>query len=371
MFRPATTIGLILIGLVSMPAIPLSAEDQKPFDTSYIAPDSFFTIVVRPARLLNYVAKEKAATLVETIRKETSLDPRTMDEFIVDFGKFAENKTPLNDDDHIAILARFTKPFDRDAFLNKFPGSKQPATHDGKEFYPGEGGSQPGLFIPNDSSFVLAKNERLKQTMSQPHSMNTMVSRLRKAGRDYDLLMIADVDSARTLITDFLRMAAAAGLGEFKPGQYVEKVDAVKLRAKLSEDIPLTIDVDTINEEAADEIKGVCAGLLLLGKTMWSGMREGLLDADPDKEMAKMAVGVVDDLLAGTKIESKGAQVAIRVEKKGGFGDLVEFAAMGMFGVQRVEAKVEADVFDGPVPAPVPDPPKAPKVPPKPVGPKR
>lgn len=357
MFHRTTAIRILVVAFIGIPANTLLAQQKEAFDTSYISADSFFTIVVRPTRLLKYLDKAKAARIASLFAEENGIDLRVMDEAIIDFGGGAKDALVYGAE-NITILGRFHGGFNRKALLSQLDLGDS-AKHDGMTYYPVLDQSRPAAYFPGRNSFVLAENNRLKKLMSQRHSMNTIVRRLREAGRDYDLLLVAEVDSGRAAINEFLRNGNVSAIGEFKPQNLVDGIHTATLRAKLSDDVPLMVSIAAKDERAAQEIQSMAKGLLLMVKVMWAASREGLLDADPNEEMAKMTVGVVDQLLAGAKIETKARKVTIRVEKKGGLTELADVAAFGMFGRQlQIE---DVDAIDKPdrVPDPrVPDRPK-------------
>ncbi len=324
------------------------APGQDEFDTSYIAADAFFTMVLRPMNLIKYVRHDVKSRdeMLDMMQNESQMNFRVMDEFIVHFGSDvdkADDKPFFMRDDHVAMVVRFTEPVDQARFVEQFNGSTE-ATHDGMKYYQAGNEHMPSVYFPNDRSFVLGKDVRLKKLMTEKHSMGTMVHRLRKAGRDYDVLMVAELNTARALITDMVRMMSSEmGLeGEgapFKPQDYVDKVMSITFLAKLSEDVPMTLDVVMKDEKSAEEFRSTLNGLLILGKTFWPAAKKEITQNAPKPEIGKMAVDTIEGLLSGTKIEAKGKHVEVRVERKGGLGDMVELMSMfTLLGSRSVEA---------------------------------
>jgi len=331
-------------------------------DTSYIGSDTFFTIVIRPTQLIKF-AEDKATrdAVLDLMQRESGVNVRKLDELVVQFGNENISETDersfLRSDEFVSMVFRFSEPIEREAVVSKMFNNATTATHQKMTYYKPQSKHQPSGFFPNDQTLVIAKEPRLRKMMTEKHSMGFMVSRLRKAGMGNDLFAVASISSGRELSLEAVKVFDLIGGGELpiSPAEIVRMVDDAVVKVNLSNDVPIQLNAKTASDEAAVEVQKQLSALLALGKTVFPGARQSILDSVPSEKIGNLSVDVIEAVLAGTKVEVQGSEISIRVKKDGGLPQLVELFSQSI-GQETKRAVLVEDVEATAVPADAPAP---------------
>lgn len=293
---------------------PVANAVALPEYTRYFPEDAILAVVVRPAGLLNseFVNSLQAGDLVSNATAELGVDPSTIAEAALAFRVPSDGSGPPQP----AGVFRFTEAVEADALGEKFSiaAEFESAESNGNSYLRGQGadGNTWALYQPAADAIVIATEPQLLAAFERQKGSGAVAKRLARADTQQDFVLVLSTRGQEALISQMQNMAERgmappqlAALGDLP-----QKIDGITVTAALQGDHLLSVEVDTVDETAAQQIEQqAMAGQQAL--TGFYQQNRDQLGALPE------LTEVVDKLVNGIAIERTANTVRLTVPSPG------------------------------------------------------
>jgi hypothetical protein len=233
------------------------------------------------------------------------------------------------------LLVFFSEAVEQEPIIAKAVHNPQPAVHNGVSYFKTEWGQCAGFL--NDTTFLMCDNEAvLKKMLDRKGGSSDLAKKLAVADLDADVVALGVLDPIRGMIAEGIkRDPPPPPFGAFVGA--VEMISGGSARLDLSSDTVLVLGIDGVDEEKAEQLKGMLNGIIQLGIGFAAQAGRG---EDVPPEAQKM-IGQGVELLRSAKLDRDGSQVTFSVPKPEGFEDMV-VAAIGTAMIEAEQAAGKA-----------------------------
>jgi hypothetical protein len=309
---------------------------KKQLDLTYVAADFDAAVIVHPARLLErpFVAKILEDKQIAGFFKAVDVDPRKIERVIVLLDPFpAGNVSVLP-----GFIAQFTEPVDGAALISRVLEGAEKKTFEGKEYYWGKNQTAANKHVcacvADDRTILAGLEPTLQKMLIAKDAESPFKKRLPKVDLNHDLVGAFVMDQAerkdksmptvRQALGEILKQNKDTIPPNFEGADKLgEQLAAVTLALDFGGDNLLSIDLEAVDEKAADSLNGLAKnGFDTLKFIVPSAKKELIKDKSPDD--AAQLSALIDDLVNGFTIQREGLHVQLAIKMPKQFPDLAE-----------------------------------------------
>jgi len=341
------------------------------FDTRYLSSQAFFVFAARVGPYLNEIAKESefVKKMFDQATTESGMDPRQMELVVFQMTydpNLATEREYEKRQPSMSYIMRMGKDIGDVTSIRQFRDNVK-TEYKGRTYYQATRKYRDSVFLPDNRTMVVAKDYLLRQIMDGPVGMNSIISDLKRADADLDIVGYFNMEP----IGQFMKAQMTRGGAPPPPfDQFLVLPDNLRyarLTGKLDSDTPLTLTAWGHSEEAAKKLEKAANVFYTFTKAQYEMFRDEIKKEFPDKELAERMVAAIDKFFKGVTIRREGKRVIVEVKAKGGLKDAPLALSMMLFGVRvgggaapPAKAAPRA-VDDKPARAPAPAPRRKPK----------
>jgi hypothetical protein len=330
---------------------------EKPIDQSYITDDFVAAIVVHPSRVLNSSFVKELIELAdstmmrgqikgffEEAEEKSGFDIRKIEQVIVlidekgvenpdgfsgksnRFGKAEPENMP-------GLILRYSDPIDEKdliAKINAQRSEKKESTlvkksFEGKSYYTD---GNFAISVADEKTIVGGKEETLKKMLTTGKASSPLAKRLATLGAEHDVIFVIVGDKFEEKMAGFGGEKAPDELKEYT--SYFKKTKSVAIAISVSSSPLVTVVLGMSDEKSASGL-----GELLKTKAvveLKEKYQESKENALPPQLDAKDAIKIVDELVDGITVGSKGTDVIFSIKRPYSLDDLPKMVKKAMMG---------------------------------------
>lgn len=323
--RSLSILGLCAMVVFSAGTPRTSAQMERPYDSSFIAPDAFMVVFARPAKLMAQMEKNAFMDeMFSSLENDVGLDVNKIEQFQLSFGDGSGGNF---DSDQIAIIIHYAEDLPMDSIVAGEWGSSEEIEFQGRPMFPPTSEHQPGVYFPNDRTMVVAERERLELVAGTPMTMSSIVERVRDLDHEAEFAILYDGEQVDDeLLSEMFREFPP--MGEFSIQELATQVKEFQLVGNSKNMVSVQGTMVTEDEESATRIKTVIQGALELGRMQLPVLKKQMtqdLDFMPVEfqEMAKTSFEGMEAIVEGTTVSNEGNNVNIGIAVDGGIGKIL------------------------------------------------
>jgi hypothetical protein len=304
-----------------------AADARRKLDTSYIAADFNAAVIIHPSRILErpFVAKLLEDKSVAGALDPIGFDPRKLEQLIVVVDPFPGGNVQVLH----GWIARSTVPWPETEFIKRFSGAQSnKVTFSGKEYLRTTNSTYAKtndcLCLADEHTLLGGPEPVLKKMLSANNPKSPLLDRLPKVDIDHDLVAAFVMDQAER--TDSKAPTVRQALGEILkqnkgsiPDNFegadkiAEQLAAVSLALDLGGDNLLSIDLDGVDDKAAEALHGLAKN----GADMLKGVAliyKPKLKENLPPDAVEPTAALVDELVNGLSIQKVGTHVQVTLK---------------------------------------------------------
>ena len=249
------------------------ASPAATVDVSFIPADATIAIIIHPQPLLTGPNAEWMPVEVITAAgiQQLGIDPIQVREALMCVVP-PSAKTPQAEPG-MGTVVRFSKPYDKAAFLAKL-GGKEQTTADGTTFYQLGGPDKFCVTLPNAETIVFGTRATVLEMLTAKDVDSPLVKLLRNSDCSATYTVLASLDAMRDLITEALVKIPQLPppLDQFRKAPML--ISSAKMQADFASGVDFSITLHAVDDEAAGELLDLLNNALALGKQVMLGQMQ-------------------------------------------------------------------------------------------------
>jgi hypothetical protein len=329
-------------------ASPAPAAEQAPsalakaaLDVSFIPAAATVAIVLHPEPLLTGPNAEWMPVEVITAAgiQQLGIDPVQVREAIMCIVP-PSAKTPQAEPG-MGTVVRFSKPYDKAAFLAKL-GGKEEITAEGTTIYQLGGPDKFCVTLPDAQTIIFGVRTTVLEMLTAKDVDSPLVKLLKNSDCSATYTVLASLDAMRDLITAALvkMPPLPPPLDQFRKAPML--VSSAKVQLDLASGADFSIVLHAVDDEAAGELLELMNNGLALGKQIVLGQMQQQLRSrvdDPVQQAtAKYANRIVTHMFDLVKPVRTGRNVKIALHSDGGVALIGVMVALLLPAVQSARS---------------------------------
>jgi hypothetical protein len=313
-----------------------SSSDKEParkkqLDLTYVAADFNGAIVVHPARLLErpFVGKILDDKQIAGFFKAVDIDPRKIERVIVLLDPFPGGNVAFLP----AVIAQFAEPVDGAAMISRVLEGAEKKTFEGKEYYWGKNQTAANQHVcacvVDDRTILGGLEPTLHKMLLAKDGQSPFKKSLPKVDLNHDVVVAFAMDQAerkdqslptiRQALGEVLKPTKDMIEGADKLG---EQLAAVTMTLDFGGDTMLSIDLEAVDDKAAESIDGLAKNGVSTLKLIVPSVKKDIKGSLPDD--AAQLSALIDDLVNGFTIQKDGLHVQLAIKMPRKFPELAE-----------------------------------------------
>ena len=306
--------GILFLAIITaMVVSPLSVGSQalagEKIDVSYVVPDTFFSAVICPARMLNspMLKNPMLKQNIDELQKTLGFDPSDIMQVLV----VSETPKSLETPPNTAMVLLLSKSHDIQEVMPEMRKDTNIDILEGKKYLKGKTLMAWSIFMPEKDTLILGNDAMIRKMIENRNKpvAGTMSRVLKRYDDSNDLFAVALVKPIRSqLIKQIEKDPPPAEYADVK--KIPTLVDAIGIKLNMSGKGGFAISARCCDDESASELEDILNNLIESGKkAAAAGAAKGEEGADPAQ--AQMAKMMIDNIFKMFQPVRKGQRVEI------------------------------------------------------------
>ncbi len=339
---------LLLVISFCLPASSLSAADapapanngsvtKLPVDLSFVPADSFGIIVLQPSRLMNAPELKMfpLEILTAMMQKEAGLDPANIDQVVVVMDNLLQPRPP-----EPGIIFHLNQPVQPDKVFPPLMIGATEAMSGGKKYFKPKNAWQQAVYLPDNKTVVVAKEETLIKMMAATLSATSPLhQRAKSLDTSAQIAAVFSLDAVREPLNQMLAQAPPLPPPLADMPKLLQLSSAYEMRVSLNGTMKVELLFHAKDAASAPEVEKVAKQAIDFGRQMLQGQMEQQFAKakDPIEQAAgKYAQRIVTQMFETIKINRNGTDVTISSEQNFGLASLGTSAGLLLPAIAKV-----------------------------------
>jgi hypothetical protein len=266
-----------------------STAQAPPIELSYLTDEAFFAVLTQPRRVLGSPEFEllPVEVLQAAMLEYVGIDAFHVEQVLL----MSEPPEDPRSEPVRAMVVRLTQAYSLADLLPELQQEMQADELNGRLLLRADHPSQPNIYMPDDTTLILAQGELLSKMLDGQEPPDTrLAAMLAAAGSQHDAVAVLDVDPIREMILAVIEEEAPPlpePLEELK--QVPTLLAAAQLEVNLTGGRASRLELVAVDDDSAGELERILNGGLDFGRQMALMKMEADME-DPEAPIQQAAL---------------------------------------------------------------------------------